>query len=304
MDFKQLKSFVTVAGCGSFTKAASQLYTSQSTISAHIHQLEEELKAPLFTRTTKSIQITEKGQEIYEYAVDILLMSKRMVQVTQSNSQKTIHIGASTIPAAYVLPQILSSCKKEIPDIQFQIHQGDSQEVMEGVKNGVYDLGLIGMDCEDELLSCIPFCEDKMVLITPANLYFLNMKKAAALSNEQVLRALKESPVILREKGSGSGKNGTRILESIGITEDQLHVVAYMKDQAAMINLVKEEIGVAIISEKAVKYRTDRNRFLTFELEGVSSTRYLYVTYRKNQIRKTEIREFVRLVKDFYLHML
>ena len=44
MDFKQLRSFVTVADCGSFTRAAAQLYTSQPTVSAHIRQLEEEIE--------------------------------------------------------------------------------------------------------------------------------------------------------------------------------------------------------------------------------------------------------------------
>ena len=55
MDFKQLRSFVAVADCGSFTQAAAQLYTSQPTISAHIRQLEEELQQRLFLRTTKSL---------------------------------------------------------------------------------------------------------------------------------------------------------------------------------------------------------------------------------------------------------
>ena len=50
MDFKQLRSFVAVADCGSFTQAAAQLYTSQPTISAHIRQLEEELQQRLFLR--------------------------------------------------------------------------------------------------------------------------------------------------------------------------------------------------------------------------------------------------------------
>ena len=47
MDFKQLRSFVAVADCGSFTQAAAQLYTSQPTVSAHIRQLEEELQQRL-----------------------------------------------------------------------------------------------------------------------------------------------------------------------------------------------------------------------------------------------------------------
>ena len=58
MDFKQLRSFVAVADCGSFTQAAAKLYASQPTVSAHIRQLEDELHETLFLRTTKSLAIT------------------------------------------------------------------------------------------------------------------------------------------------------------------------------------------------------------------------------------------------------
>ena len=61
MDFKQLRSFVTVADCGSFTQAAVRLYTSQPTVSAHIRQLEDELHETLFLRTTKSLAITGRA---------------------------------------------------------------------------------------------------------------------------------------------------------------------------------------------------------------------------------------------------
>ena len=74
MDFKQLRSFVTVADCGSFTRAAAQLYTSQPTVSAHIRQLEEELQERLFLRTTKTLSITPHGRELYEYAAQLLTL--------------------------------------------------------------------------------------------------------------------------------------------------------------------------------------------------------------------------------------
>ena len=79
MDFKQLRSFVAVADCGSFTQAAAQLYTSQPTVSAHIRQLEEELQQRLFLRTTKSLSITPHGRELYDYAVQVLSLQDRLL---------------------------------------------------------------------------------------------------------------------------------------------------------------------------------------------------------------------------------
>ena len=62
MDLKHLQSYVAVVKYGSFTKAAENLYISQPTISAHINALEDELGKPLMIRTTKNMEITEKGK--------------------------------------------------------------------------------------------------------------------------------------------------------------------------------------------------------------------------------------------------
>ena len=106
MDFKQLRSFVAVVDCGSFTKAAARLYTSQPTVSAHIRQLEDELHERLFLRTTKSLAITPRGRELYEYAAHVLSLQDRLLS-SWSEDQHLIRLGSSTIPSAYILPELL-----------------------------------------------------------------------------------------------------------------------------------------------------------------------------------------------------
>ena len=130
MDFKQLQSFVTVVQEESFTQAAGRLFVSQSTVSTHIHQLESELNTKLILRTTKSLQITPKGCELYEYALNILELKERMIQACSIESRRIIHLGASTIPSAYILPQLLADFGKLHQDIYFIIHQSDSQGII------------------------------------------------------------------------------------------------------------------------------------------------------------------------------
>ena len=95
MEFKQLRSFVTVAEQSSFTKAARILYISQPTISTHIRQLEAELNASLIIRTTKNVELTAKGQEVYGYAVSILNMQDRMIRSCGSEKRKSGRASAS-----------------------------------------------------------------------------------------------------------------------------------------------------------------------------------------------------------------
>ena len=300
MEFKQLQSFAAVVKYESFTKAAEKLFLSQPTISAHIQALEEELHCQLMIRTTKSIEITPKGMSVYEYAVNILSMRDRMIEECREDPKSIIHLGASTIPSAYILPEILAEYGKISPHIYFIIHQSDSAGVVEGLTDGVFDVGLVGMKFEDPELACIPFCRDRMVLIAPVNSYFLALKE----QETPPLKELLSGPVILRESGSGSRKSADLFLDNAGIAEKDLHITARINDQEAIKNLVASGMGVSIISERAAKNFLEEKRLLMFELPEYSGSRELYLVYRKNCAVKDYVTRFMEFVRAFYKNSL
>lgn len=293
MEFKHLQSFVAVVKYGSFTKAAESLFISQPTISAHINALEEELHKILINRTTKSIEITPKGREVYEYALNILDLGDRMLNVCNEEERRTIHLGTSTIPSAYILPDILPEFTKTYADTYFIVHQSDSQNIIDGLLDGIFDVGFIGM--QDEKLICEPFWQDRMVLITPVTETFQAMKKKP----EVPLADLLNEPIILREEGSGSNKSVNHFLEMIGKTEKQLQVVACINDQESIKNLVAEGLGISIISEKAARNFVREKRLLQFELPAYNG-RDLYLAYRKNYLLKPQINDFVNFIHQKY----
>ncbi len=292
MDFKQLQSFVTVVQEESFTQAASKLFISQSTISTHIRQLETALNTKLILRTTKSLQITPKGRELYEYAQNILELKERMLQACSIESQRIIHLGASTIPSAYILPKLLADFGRLHPDIYFIIHQSDSQGIISGLRDGLFNLGFIGMSCEDSDFCCQPFCKDRMVLITPVNEHFLHYKQQKEISLTELLR----EPLILREKGSGSKKMADNFLAHSDISEDELQIIARVNDQEAIKNLVASGMGISIISEKAAQNFLQEKRLLAFELPQDFSERSLYLIYRQNYLLPSYVKEFLSFI--------
>ena len=294
MDFKQLQSFVTVVQEESFTQAASKLFISQSTISTHIRQLETALNTKLILRTTKSLQITPKGRELYEYAQNILELKERMLQACSIESQRIIHLGASTIPSAYILPKLLADFGKLHPDIYFIIHQSDSQGIISGLKDGLFNLGFIGMSYEDSDFCCQPFCKDRMVLITPVNEHFLRYKQQKEVALTELLR----EPLILREKGSGSQKMADNFLAHSGIAEDELQIIARVNDQEAIKNLVASGMGISIISEKAAHNFLQEKRLLAFELPQDFSERSLYLIYRQNYLLPSYVKEFLSFISQ------
>ena len=293
MEFKQLQSFVSVVQQRSFTKAAAELYLSQPTISTHIYQLEEELHTKLILRTTKSISITPKGMELYGYAMNILELRQRMLQACSIESKRIIHLGASTIPSAYILPQLLPEFGRLHEDIYFVMHQSDSQGIIDGLKDGLFNIGFIGMRYEDEAFVCQAFCQDRLVLITPVNKHFLSLQAQGA-----ELEQLLQEPLILREKGSGSEKLAEQFLAGSGIAEKDLHVVARVNDQEAIKNLVAGGLGVSLISERAAQNFLLEKRLLAFPLPEGMSARSLYIVYRRNYILPSYVQEFLRFINN------
>ena len=169
----------------------------------------------------------------------------------------------------------------------FNVTQTNSQGVAQGLIDGVFDLGLMGMK-GDERLTCLPFCEDRMVLIAPVTEKFLALQRA-----ENPLPELLKSPMILREKGSGSLKTADRFLSTLNLTEAQLTVAARVNDQEAIKNLVQSGIGVSFLSERSARAAVREKRLLQFELP-FQSTRSLYLAYRREFILQPHIKAFCK----------
>ena len=296
MEFKQLRSFAAVVKYKSFTRAAEKTYTSQPTISTHIRMLEEEFQTRLIIRDTKNIEITPKGWELYECATHILDLQDNLLQRWSEETKHIIQLGASTIPSAYILPEILPQYGKLHQDTYFVVHQSDSSQVVKGLLNGLFDIGMIGMECNNEAIHCVPFYQDRMVLITPVSSLFLKWKECQPPPIAQLLR----EPIILREKGSGSQKSADRFLDSMQISEDDLHITARVNDQESIKNLVAGGLGVSIISEKAVRNFVEEKRLLMFELPNDTAQRNLYLIYLKSVKSDGVVQKFVKYVQSYY----
>ena len=296
MELKQLQSFCAVVKHKSFTKAAEKLFLSQPTISTHVRQLEEEFQTSLIVRTTKSVEVTPRGQELYECACNIVNLRDNLMRSWSDEDEKMIRIGASTIPSAYMLPQILPAFRAIRPASQFHVFQSDSQGIVDGLLCGAFDVGLIGADMHEETLELTPFYADRMVLITPVNEHFLQFSENGGITLEEICR----EPMLLREKGSGSKKCISSYFERVGVDENDLIITARLNDQESIKNLVAGGLGISIISEKAAEDAVKAGHLLTFSLPEAGARRYLYVACRRGAPMSGQTQQFVSFVKNFY----
>lgn len=104
MEFRQLESFCAVVRYQSFTKAAEKLYISQPTISTHIRMLEQEFNSRLIIRTTKNIEITPHGKELFACAQKIFTLKNDLIQKwSEENKKSFVSVLLPFLPIIYYL---------------------------------------------------------------------------------------------------------------------------------------------------------------------------------------------------------
>ena len=295
MEFKQLEAFVAVVDYGSFSEAARKLYLTQPTISAHVRSLEEELHTKLILRTTKKTTITTRGYQLYDSAVRMLEIRNNLLENFTGVQKHMIDLAASTIPSSYLLPEILAAFGKTHPDIYFHSIQADSAESINRVLDGTVDLALVGQNTRDETCVFLPFCQDELVIATPITNHYLGLQNKSVTFEDFI-----KDPIIIREKGSGTKKEMDLFLEQIGVTPNDLNVIARMNDLEGIKKSIVNGLVISILSARSAIDLQKTKQILLFPLEESAHKRTFYIVYSKNRILKPHVRQFIQFVQNFY----
>lgn len=156
------KVFDKVAECGSFSKAAKELYMTQPAVSQSIAQLEEELKVRLFTRIPKGVILTNEGKILFEYtnsAISLLDTGEKKIKESRNLNEGELKIGVSDTISRYYLLPYLESFYKDYPKIKLKIINRTTDDLRNLIKSGEIDIGICNLPIEDKSLS-IRKCKD------------------------------------------------------------------------------------------------------------------------------------------------
>ena len=292
MDFRQLEAFVSTVEHKSFSAAAAALYLSQPTISSHVHSLEKELQVQLIHRTTKRFEVTSEGQRLYEYAVALLQHQKKAINELSDAPKKELHIGASSVPGQCILPQILGNYRQLCPDVCFQVVFSDSLDIIQQVSNGTLDIGLVGTTAESRC-AFVPFVSDELVVAVPNTPHYQEL-----ISSGTPLSQLLKEPIIMRTDHSGTMRETQQFLQSLQISMDDLNIIAYMNDAAAIQNCVIQGLGVSIMSRQTVEASAQRGDLLMVPLGEHALLRKLYIVYRESEFLPRTSLDFIRFFAE------
>ena len=299
MNLKQLEAFVQVAEGGSFSKAAKELFLTQPTISSHISSLERELNARLFVRNTKEVSLSEDGIKLYKYAKQMLDL-QREIEVTfgmdEEGESHAVIIAASTIPAQYLLPEVLTRFSERYPQEQIRIQETDSSKVVMQIVDHRVDIGFTGTVLEKKHCKYIPFYKDELVIITPNSPKYQEL----AQGNKEDISWIKKEHVIMREEGSGTRKEAELQLKGAGVKFAGLDIIASIENQETIKKSVRQGMGISVLSKLATADEVANGEILAFPIPNSDEGRDINLVYNKNYQMTRSAERFIKVVKEVY----
>ncbi|MCD8035970.1 MAG: LysR family transcriptional regulator [Clostridiales bacterium] len=140
MELKQLEFFIAASECGSLSKAAEKLYTSQPNVSKVIRMLEEELGTQLFERTSRGLRLTPYGKSIYDYALNIVKNANLIKSTDGRKNRDTLYISTYQ---SNVIAKLLTGVYNNHENMSIEHRQGTIEEIINHVEHGVSEIGIL-----------------------------------------------------------------------------------------------------------------------------------------------------------------
>jgi len=144
LDTDVLRTFVTIAECGSFTRAARQVFRTPSALSMQIKRLEEMLGQTLFVREARQVRLTPEGEILLGYGRRLLKLNEEAVaQFLAPTISGRVGFGTTDDVATRILPGALGQFARSHPAVQVDVVVGSSREILARLDAGELDLGLV-----------------------------------------------------------------------------------------------------------------------------------------------------------------
>jgi len=170
MSDRRLQVFHTVAGVLSFTKAAELLNMTQPAVTHQIRQLEADFDTRLFDRENNRISLTQAGEQVLEYANQIIALYGEMHESVKSLTGDTsglVTLGASTTIAEYMLPGLLGDFLDKFPNVQVRLRVANTDSIVGMVGDNSIDLGIVEGVVNNQYLLVEDCQADELRVIVP-----------------------------------------------------------------------------------------------------------------------------------------
>jgi len=241
-NLNNLITFLAVAETLSFRRAAEQIHTSQSAVSARIGQLEDRLGVRLFHRTTRQVTLTDEGQQLFVVAKTAVEDMERVAESLRKKAAlQSGELTIATVPSIgqTVLPTIMGEFHRRHPGVMLKLLDVDSRRCIEMMEAGVVDLAIVS-DLEDRHHTVFePLFWDECFLVVPRT-HPLGERRSISL------REAAQYPLMASPRGTTLWQIIERAFAACGATP-----VAHQEtwNMSTLVRLVEEGFGMGIVPE-------------------------------------------------------
>lgn len=248
MTLEQLRVFVGAVDARSFTRAAARLGVSQSTVSFHVAALEESLGTRLLDRGRGGVRLTHAGEALLPRARDLLGQADATRhELAGGPLGGTVVVEASTVPATFLLPDVLASLGASAPDVGVVLRVSDSLRALRALVERRCDVAVVGSTPSDAGLVKKVIGHDEILLV--------------GRPDQPDPASLDEVPLVVREVDSGTRRVSDQRLRRPG------RRVEVGSTEAAR-RCVLAGVGYTLISDRAVAEDLAAGRLRRFPLDG------------------------------------
>ena len=253
MNFQQLRIIrETLKRNFNLTEVANALYTSQSGVSKHIKDLEDELGVEVFVRRGKRLLgLTEPGKELAQIVERILLDTaniKRLADQFAKSDRGEITIATTHTQARYALPSAIAAFRKEFPNVHLVLQQGSPKEIAAMLNDGTADIGIAteALDEASDLVS-FPYYSWHHAVIVP---------KGHALESVKplTLEKISEWPIVTYHEGFTGRPAIDATFAKAGLAPD---IVMVALDADVIKTYVEVGLGIGIVASMAYNEERD-----------------------------------------------
>jgi DNA-binding transcriptional LysR family regulator len=294
MDTRQLAAFCAVVEKRSFSQAAERLGVTQPAVSLQVRALEKRLGTRLLDRSGRRVEPTEAGLRLYRGAQRLLALEEQLVDDVAGEAEGELRgelqLGASTGPAAIVVPLLLCEFQRQHPSVHVALTVADTQAVVERVGARELELGIVGAARRHRAVSYEPFFDDEVILICPPGHPFAG--------RTVTLDELRGESLIVMQEGAGVRQIVEDELRALGLRLRDLDVRLELGLQESVRSAVQAGFGVTFISRSAVEPDLAAGSLVAARVEGLDAKREISLVRASGRTPTRAADAFVRFARE------
>lgn len=276
LDVKQLQTFIVLARLLNFRAVAEELNYSQSTISDHIRNLEEELGVKLFERLGRKVYLNEEGRKLISPAQKMLRDAEEIHELFNKGEKVhgTLRISAAETLCVFWLPPLLKEYSKIYPKVRIVLKMADCLEFHELLEKNIIDVAFsLHDESKRKDLSQIDIFDDSTVFVASPEHPFSALKRIA-------MKDFENQSFILVESESGYTMELKKVLQNLNVN---VHTIMELGSIEAIKQYIKEGLGISLLPRISVDKEIKNGELVILPVETDNISIHAKMIYHANK---------------------